>query len=101
MYCAVSLGPISTALGIILTGVGVCAAYVNFLTSTLPGVLNEFMGRESFDQRNVNIILAPAILLLAYLRNFKYLSFTSVLGDVAVTAGMVEGDKWPSSAITC
>lgn len=62
---------------------------MNFLTSTLPGVLNECLGKDSFDQRNINIILAPAILLLAYLRNFKYLSFTSVLGDVAVTAGMI------------
>jgi amino acid permease len=34
-------------------------------------------------------VLVPMLLALAYIRNFKYLSFTSILGDIAVTAGML------------
>jgi len=82
--------------GIVLTGVGVCAAYINFLTSTLPVMLNDWFNTTFFTHLSVNVIVGPITLALAYLRNFKWLSFTSILGDVAVTAGESLGSNCSS-----
>lgn len=69
--------------GIALTGLGVCAAYVDFITSTIPTVFT------ALTPVTTTLILAPIFWGLSLLRSYKFLAFTSVLGDIAVTAGIV------------
>lgn len=101
--------------GIALTGLGVCAAYVDFITSTLPQVFS------ALDVTSTTLIvrcaggfvcpcsavvcawanahpllctrttcqLAPIFWALSMLRSYRFLAFTSVLGDIAVTAGII------------
>mmetsp|Transcript_56665 Transcript_56665/g.168239 ORF Transcript_56665/g.168239 Transcript_56665/m.168239 type:complete len:444 (-) Transcript_56665:221-1552(-) len=68
--------------GITFTSVGVCVAYVDFII----GVLTELL---HCSQYQVMMLLFPCVLGLALLRSFRYLAFTSILGDVAVLAGLV------------
>jgi hypothetical protein len=39
------------------------------------------------DPKVATAILIPPLMLLAFLRNFKYLAWTSVMGDIAVVFG--------------
>jgi len=84
---------------LILTSLGVCVAYVLFILSTL---------HDAFGWQ-VDIILIALfipVLGLALLRSFEYLAYTSVVGDIAVVAGIVgcvvgglsDGNRllWPS-----
>ena len=68
--------------GITCTSVGVCVAYVDFIVGVLAGLVN-------CSEQGVKIILFPCVLGLALLRSFRYLAFTSILGDIAVLAGLV------------
>jgi amino acid permease len=68
--------------GITCTSVGVCVAYVDFIVGVLTGLLH-------CSQYEVMVLLFPCILGLALLRSFRYLAFTSILGDIAVLAGLV------------
>ena len=68
--------------GITFTSVGVCVAYIDFIVGVLTGLLRRA-------QYEVMMLLFPCVLGLALLRSFRYLAFTSILGDVAVLAGLV------------
>lgn len=73
-------------MAIILTSIGVCVAYVLFILSTLKDAFG-------VDVDLTLLVLFIPILGLALLRSFYYLAYTSVLGDVAVVAGIV-GTIW-------
>ena len=70
--------------GIIFTSVGVCVAYVDFIVGVLNGLVD-----YSQHEVTIHVILFPCVLGLALMRSFRYLAFTSILGDVAVLAGLV------------
>ena len=70
-------------VAIILTSVLVSVAYVLFISTTFHA--DPFNIRVDY----VILLLVVPVALLAQLRTFKYLAFTSILGDVAVTAGIV------------
>eukprot|EP00657_Telonema_sp_P-1_P006983 TRINITY_DN26522_c0_g1_i1.p1 TRINITY_DN26522_c0_g1~~TRINITY_DN26522_c0_g1_i1.p1 ORF type:complete len:340 (+),score=75.07 TRINITY_DN26522_c0_g1_i1:368-1387(+) len=69
---------------IILTSLLVSSVYIIFIT----GVFNKKTTFD-YDSGAILLILAIPVGLLAQLRSFKYLAFTSVLGDIAVTTGIV------------
>jgi amino acid permease len=69
-------------LGITFTSVGVCVAYVDFIIGVLTGLLR-------CSQFEAMVLLFPCVLGLALMRSFRYLAFTSILGDIAVLAGLV------------
>jgi len=75
-------------VGICLTSLGVCAAYLDFLAATLPQVLGPILGRD-FGELEATLAVLPIMLVLVLLRTFKVLSFTAILGDVAVTAALL------------
>ena len=68
--------------GITFTSVGVCVAYVDFIVDVLTALLQ-------YSQFEVMMLLFPCVLGLALMRSFRYLAFTSILGDVAVLAGLI------------
>ena len=68
--------------GITFTSLGVCVAYVDFIAGVLTGLTD-------YSQIEVMMMLFPCVLGLALLRSFRYLAFTSILGDAAVLAGLV------------
>jgi len=68
--------------GICFTSVGVCVAYVDFIVGVLTSLL-KCAASEAM------LLLAPFVLLLALLRSFRFLAFTSILGDIAVLAGLI------------
>ena len=78
-------------LGILMTSLGVCAAYVDFISDTLPVVLKEMAGdRASFlTPDNTPWFIMPIILSLSFLRTMKVLTYTSMVGNIAVFAGCV------------
>ena len=65
--------------GIVFTSIGVCVAYVDFIV----GVLTKLI---SCSQYEAMAVLSPFIIALALLRSFRYLAFTSILGDVCACA---------------
>lgn len=65
-----------------LSSIGVCGIYGIFILQTFPEVY-------SCNQFYIIIFLAITMLLLALLRSFKYIAFTSIMGDVAVTMGIL------------
>mmetsp|Transcript_10570 Transcript_10570/g.25826 ORF Transcript_10570/g.25826 Transcript_10570/m.25826 type:complete len:502 (-) Transcript_10570:174-1679(-) len=67
---------------IIFTSVGVSVAYVLFILSTL----NHGFG---WDTSYIILVITAPLLILALIQSFKLLKFTSILGDVAVVAGLV------------
>ena len=72
--------------GVMSTSLGVCAVYVIFISSQLQEIV---AGLASTNTLEVAFMLSPFIVGLALLRSFKYLVFTSILGDVAVLVGLV------------
>lgn len=68
---------------IILTSVLVSCVYVLFIGTNMSGA--PFNWKVDYIMLGLIVPVAG----LAQLRSFKYLAFTSVLGDVAVTAGVV------------
>ena len=77
------------SLSIIFTSIGVSVAYINFICETIPEVIIEVYGRSitGISQRTIPLFLLPIIMLLSYLKTFKALAFTSILGNVAVLIG--------------
>jgi amino acid permease len=87
-----SLGEINmvsvlTHFGIVFTCIGVCSAYLNFIVSTLQSLA--VASSWETPRALIIAILLPFMLCLAVLRSFRLLFFSSVMGDVAVTAGML------------
>jgi amino acid permease len=79
------------SLGILMTSLGVCAAYVDFISDTLPEVLRNFTNAKLLflTRRNVSLLIMPIILSLSFLRTMKVLTYTSLIGNVAVFSGCV------------
>mmetsp|Transcript_10977 Transcript_10977/g.25506 ORF Transcript_10977/g.25506 Transcript_10977/m.25506 type:complete len:515 (-) Transcript_10977:83-1627(-) len=75
-------------VGICLTSLGVCAAYLDFLAATLPQVLGPLLGPD-FGELEATLMVLPVMLVLVLLRTFKVLSFTAILGDIAVTVALL------------
>ena len=82
--------------GVILTSVGVCAVYIDFITGAIAPMsgFNATLqgcnaGAACISPQTVALASSPFVIALAMLRSFKYLVFTSILGDVAVLAGIV------------
>jgi hypothetical protein len=77
--------------GIVATSLGVCTAYLDFCSDTLPVVLRGWYKRDDIflTRANCPFVLLPVVLALSYLRTMKVLTWTSGLGDVAVFAGCV------------
>eukprot|EP00744_Colponema_vietnamica_P010911 GILI01015365.1.p1 GENE.GILI01015365.1~~GILI01015365.1.p1 ORF type:complete len:483 (+),score=120.73 GILI01015365.1:155-1603(+) len=70
--------------GIILTSLGVCAAYVVFVSKAVSDLSGHY-----FTDFQSALLLTPILILLSWLRDFRFLAFTSILGDIAVTSGLV------------
>ncbi|GAB5372498.1 hypothetical protein AAMO2058_001670900 [Amorphochlora amoebiformis] len=71
---------------VVLTSMGIAIAYTLFITSTLT---------HAFDV-STNFVLSfltIPVVILSMMQSFQSLAFTSILGDVAVTAGLV-GTIW-------
>ena len=67
---------------LLFTSVGVCAAYVGFMGLALDPLIPQLTVTQ------IDLyILFPCTALLSLLRSFKYIAFTSIIGDVAVLAG--------------
>jgi len=79
------------SLSIIFTSIGVSVAYINFISETIPEVIIDIYGRSitGISQRTIPLFLLPIILLLSYLKTFKALAFTSILGNIAVLIGCI------------
>ena len=71
--------------GVLATSLGVCAVYVIFISTQITNIV----GSDTTTQMDVALMLSPIIVGLALLRSFKYLVFTSILGDVAVLLGLI------------
>jgi hypothetical protein len=69
--------------GICLCSLGICGAYLIFCSS----LLNEMV--PAVPTWAWRLIMAGALTPLTYLRSYKYLAFTSILGDIAVVIGVV------------
>ena len=76
-------------VGILMTSLGVCAAYVDFISDTLPVVLKEMLGDSAsfLNRTNTPWFIMPIILSLSFLRTMKVLTYTSLVGNIAVFAG--------------
>ena len=70
-------------IGITLTSLGVCAAYFDFIAATMHAVL------PSITADMWKVITAALIAPLALLRTFKYLAWSSIVGNVGVIAALV------------
>ena len=71
-------------LGVVLTILGVCAVYLDFIGTLAAAVVG-----HGVTSQQVQAVLVLPVILLALLRDFKYLAWTSIVGDIAVTAGAI------------
>lgn len=69
--------------GIVLTILGVCGVYLDFIGSELESITDKYMTQQQF-----MLLSAIPLLFLSLFRSLKFLAFTSLLGDIAVTAGL-------------
>ncbi len=81
--CNIMSSAIATA--IVLTSVGVGAAYLDFIASTLVSIFPA----SGWTQTHFMLLTLVPVLPLALVSSYKYLAFTSVLGDIAVAAGII------------
>jgi amino acid permease len=58
---------------------GVCVAYIDFIASTLP-----VLWPHAFNALKSILVVLPFFLATAFLRSFRFLAVTSIIGDVAV-----------------
>lgn len=75
--------------GIISTSITVCSAYIDFIASLYPEILQYYI-----NQLHLNLLLAiwamlPVILPLVLLRDYQKLSFTTGFGDICVLGGLI------------
>lgn len=77
------------SIGILLTSLGVCAAYVDFIAGTLPEVIRGWSrNRHLFlTSGNTPWIIMPIILGFSFLRTMKVLTYTSFFGNLLVMMG--------------
>lgn len=69
--------------GIILTILGVCGVYLDFIGSELESITDKYMTQQQY-----MLLASLPLLILSLFRSLKFLAFTSLLGDIAVTAGL-------------
>ena len=76
-------------VGILLTSLGVCAAYVDFIAGTLPEVVRGWTKSRHviFTLNNTPWIIMPIILGFSFLRTLKVLTYTSFFGNLLVLIG--------------
>lgn len=79
----VNLVEVLVYFGMCLSSIGVCSVYAVFIIQTFPAVFHQVK------QWYVEAAIGPMMLGLALVRSYKYLAITSILGDVAVTCGIV------------
>ena len=76
--------------GVVLTCIGVCSAYLNFIVSILVHLFSAAGKQYDTLQRPIIVIcLLPLMLGLAVLKSFRILIFSSFLGDLAVISGII------------
>jgi len=68
-----------------VASLGVCSAYLVFISSTLKSILPHSW---ALTDTEIMLCILPPIILLTWLRSFKYLSFTSILGVLSLLAGL-------------
>jgi proton-coupled amino acid transporter len=73
-----------TFFGVVATLIGVCAVYLDFIGQLLSDVID-----NKLSVKVVQAILLGPLVLLSWLRNFKWLAWTSIVGDVAVVCGVI------------
>jgi len=79
-------------LAIVITSVGACSAYLSLCSSLLNTVARDsVLYKDPDDGSNwiFIVMLAAPLVLLSWIRSFRYLSFTSVLGDICLVVGML------------
>ena len=76
-------------IGILLTSLGVCAAYVDFIAGTLPVVVRGWSQNKNIflTLDNTPWIIMPIILGFSFLRTMKVLTYTSFFGNLLVLIG--------------
>jgi amino acid permease len=79
------------SVGILMTSLGVSAAYVCFISETIPQILRGMSkNKKSFvTEFNTPLFIMPIILFLSFLRTMKVLTCTSLIGNIAVFLGCV------------
>ena len=74
--------------GVVATCFGVCAAYIDFCAGVLPPIFLRYCGGHA-GAPVFAAAISPIVFLLSLIESAKTLSFTSMLGNVAVVAGIV------------
>lgn len=84
-----NLAYIIITIGILLTSLGVCAAYVDFIAGTLPEVVRGWSQNKNIFLTidNTPWIIMPIILGFSFLRTMKVLTYTSFFGNLLVLIG--------------
>lgn len=70
-------------IAIVITSLGACAAYLVFC-----GGLLETVVRGKIEAKYFVLMMGAPLVVFCWIRSFRYLSFTSVLGDIALLLGM-------------
>lgn len=86
--CGVNVAEAGCLAGVIATCMGVTAAYIDFCAGVLPPLAEQWFGVD-WSPTIFALILTPTVFLLALIESAKTLSFTSMLGNVAVAAGLI------------
>jgi amino acid permease len=79
------------SVGILMTSLGVSAAYVCFISETLPQILRGISknNKSVITEFNTPLFIMPIVLFLSFLRTMKVLTYTSLIGNIAVFFGCV------------
>jgi len=79
----VNWAQVAIYVGISATSLGVCAAYFDFIAATMNSVI------PSVSQTSWKLIVGAIMAPLSLLRTFKYLAWSSVMGNFGVVAALV------------
>jgi len=71
-------------VGVVATILGVCGVYLDFIGHELNVITNNAVSQKGF-----MLLCAIPLIFLSWLRSLKYLVHTSLVGDVAVTSGII------------
>jgi len=80
-------GPVIGAaiwIGIVCTILGVCGVYLDIISGEISDMID-----KKLTQKEMMLILTPPLIFLSWIRTMKHFAFTSLLGDIAVTMGIV------------
>lgn len=69
---------------IVITSIGACSAYLVFCGNMLESV-----SRGKLESMYWVFILAGPLILFTWIRSFRYLAFTSIIGDIALVLAMI------------